>query len=113
MTEIHHGTGGSKAPHSEHLVDQRDVIGKVDPSVVLSGKRLRAGAGWVESGRLRLRRRVITETRTVEVVVRPEELNIETRDLAPGAVGEFYRWHCARRAVGVRATPHVAGYGAA
>ncbi len=62
-----------------------------DLLVVLSGEQLRAGTEWVESGRLRLRRRTVTEARTVEVVVRREELIIETRDTAPGAVGESYR----------------------
>jgi uncharacterized protein (TIGR02271 family) len=50
--------------------------------VVLSGERVLVGTEWVESGRVRLRRRVITETQTIEVVVRREELIVETMDVA-------------------------------
>ena len=66
--------------------------GEID--VVLSGEQLRLGTEWAESGRVRLRRRVVAHTRTIEVVVRREELIIETQDAAPGAegaVGETYR----------------------
>lgn len=60
-----------------------------DPVVTLSGERLRVATQWVESGRVRVRRQVTSETRTVEVTVRREELLVETQaaavtDAAPG-----------------------------
>ena len=60
-------------------------------SVVLSAEQLRTTTEWVQSGQVRLRRRIVSETRTIEVVVRREELTIETVDVTPGAVGESYR----------------------
>lgn len=60
--------------------------------VTLAAERLRTGTEWVESGRVRLRRRIVSETRTIEVVVRREELIIETHGVIPGpSVGESYR----------------------
>jgi stress response protein YsnF len=55
------------------------TTGVPDP-VVLSAERAEVGIEWVVSGRARLRRRIVTETRSIEVVVRREELVIETEN---------------------------------
>ena len=78
--------------HNDLLNEGPRSSGEVD--VVLSGEQLRTETEWVESGRIRLRRRIVAHTRTIEVVVRREELIIETQDVAPGAegtMGETYR----------------------
>lgn len=49
--------------------------------VVLSAEHLTAGTEWTVSGAVRFRRRVATYTRSVEVTVRREELQVEVRDL--------------------------------
>jgi stress response protein YsnF len=48
------------------------------PAVTLSHEQLRVGAHWVVAGHVRLRRRIVSETRTVEVTVRREEMVVET-----------------------------------
>ena len=48
------------------------------PSIAVFAERLDVGTEWTETGRVRLHRRVVTETRTVEVTVRREELVIDT-----------------------------------
>jgi stress response protein YsnF len=53
--------------------------GASDP-VVLTAEQADVGIEWVVSGRARLRRRIVSETRSIEVVVRREELVIETVD---------------------------------
>ena len=52
--------------------------------VTVSEERLLVSTQWVETGRVRVRRRVTSETRSVQVTVRREELLIET-DAEPGA----------------------------
>ena len=59
-------------------------------SVSLSAEQLVAATEWVESGHVRLRRRIVSETRTIEVVVRREELVVDVRDAAFAQVGESY-----------------------
>ncbi len=56
------------------------------PAVTLSAEQLAVGTEWVVSGRLRLRRRIVTERRTVEIEVRREviELQGETVDFHEG-----------------------------
>ncbi|WP_375484369.1 DUF2382 domain-containing protein [uncultured Jatrophihabitans sp.] len=71
------------------MTDPRDS--ESDPSVLLSAEQLLTTTKWVESGHVRVRRRVVSEMRTIDVEVRREELVIEVRDAAPGTVGESYR----------------------
>lgn len=59
-------------------------------TVTLSAEQLLTATEWVESGHVRFRRRIVTETRTVDVEVRREELIIEVRGAVPGPVGESY-----------------------
>lgn len=59
-------------------------------SVTLSAEQLVTATEWIESGQVRLRRRVVSESRMVEVVVRREELIVEVRNAAVGQVGESY-----------------------
>ncbi|WP_375504287.1 DUF2382 domain-containing protein [uncultured Jatrophihabitans sp.] len=59
--------------------------------MVISKEQLVANGAWVESGHVRLRRRVVSETRTVDVVVRREELVVETLDVEPVGPGQRYR----------------------
>lgn len=47
------------------------------PATTLSREVVNIDTEWAESGHLRFRRRIVTETRTVEVTVRREELEIE------------------------------------
>lgn len=44
----------------------------------LPRERVRVGAEWVAAGRVRISRRVVSETRMVQVTLRREELVIET-----------------------------------
>ena len=46
--------------------------------VTLSREQLRVDTEWVVAGHVRLRRRVVSETRMIEVTVRREELVVET-----------------------------------
>ena len=48
-----------------------------DTAMTLSAERLITGTQWVPTGRLVIRRRIVTETRTVEVTLRREELVVE------------------------------------
>jgi uncharacterized protein (TIGR02271 family) len=59
-------------PHDSAPADQ------AVPEVTLSREQLRAGAEWVVAGHVGLSRRIVTETRMVEVTVRREELSVET-----------------------------------
>lgn len=54
-------------------------------AVTVSEERLRVSTQWVQSGRVRLRRQVVTETRSVEVTLRREELVAEVVDAAGAA----------------------------
>jgi uncharacterized protein (TIGR02271 family) len=54
--------------------------------MTLRQEQLRVGAEWVASARVRVRRRVVSETRTVQITLRREELVIET-DTAVAADG--------------------------
>lgn len=63
------------------------------PEVVVHAERLRAGTEVVRTGRVRVRRRLVTEERTVTVPVTREEVDISYEDLSadggtpvPGAV---------------------------
>ena len=49
-----------------------------DSSIVLHQEQLQVRTQWVTAGRVRLSRRIITETRTVELTVRREVLVVET-----------------------------------
>jgi uncharacterized protein (TIGR02271 family) len=48
------------------------------PAVKLSQEQLHVDTEWVVAGHVRLRRRVISETRMIEVTVRREDLVVET-----------------------------------
>lgn len=48
-----------------------------DASMTLSAERIRTSTEWVETRRVVLRRRIVTETRTVEVTLRREELVVD------------------------------------
>lgn len=91
MTGTHDARTVAGAPQNDPATSRHGATAGDDPSVVLSGEQLRTGAEWVVAGRVRLRRRVVSQTRTIEVEVRREELIIETHNVAPGAVGESYR----------------------
>jgi uncharacterized protein (TIGR02271 family) len=52
-----------------------------DVSTTLSQEVLHVGTEWAEAGQIRLRRRIVTETRTVEVSVRREELVVDVLDV--------------------------------
>ena len=61
--------------------DYRDPNNPYDPTgqsaeMTLSKEVLRLGTEWTVSGSIRLRRRIVTETRTVQVTLRREELEI-------------------------------------
>lgn len=61
---------------------ERDQAG----SVVRSEEELRVGKERVQTGRVRLRKHVVTEEKTVTVPVQREEYQIETEPLQPGDV---------------------------
>jgi uncharacterized protein (TIGR02271 family) len=63
--------------HSTDSTDGTDLTGAELPATTLSREVVNIDTEWAESGRLRFRRRIVTETRTVEVTVRREELEIE------------------------------------
>ncbi len=50
--------------------------------MVVSRERLSVGTDWAETGRLGLRRRVVSETRTIQVTVHREELVVDGDDVA-------------------------------
>jgi uncharacterized protein (TIGR02271 family) len=52
-----------------------------DAATTLSQEVLHVGTEWAEAGQIRLRRRIVTETRTVEVSVRREELVVDVLDV--------------------------------
>jgi uncharacterized protein (TIGR02271 family) len=52
--------------------------GHPDVVMTLRQEQLRVGAEWVAAGRVRVRRRVVSETRTVQVTLRREELVLDT-----------------------------------
>lgn len=54
-----------------------------DASMTLSAERIRTSTQWVQTGRVVLRRRIVTETRTVEVTLRREELVVD--ELSPSS----------------------------
>lgn len=54
-----------------------DGSGAELPATTLSREVVNIDTEWAESGRVRFRRRIVTETRTLEVTVRREELEIE------------------------------------
>jgi len=51
------------------------------PEVTVAAERLSVGTEWSVSGKLRLRRRIVTENRTIEVSVRREILELAGDDL--------------------------------
>jgi uncharacterized protein (TIGR02271 family) len=55
------------------------------PEVVVHAERLRTGTEVVRTGHVRVRRRLVTEERTVSVPVRREEVDIAAEDLPPEA----------------------------
>ena len=50
--------------------------------MTLAREVLHVRTEWVAAGRVRLRRRIVTETRTLQVAVRREELVVEVKDVA-------------------------------
>lgn len=52
-----------------------------DAATTLSHEVLHVDTEWAEAGQIRLRRRIVTETRTVEVSVRREELVVDVLDV--------------------------------
>lgn len=52
-----------------------------EAATTLAQEVLHVGTEWAEAGQIRLRRRIVTETRTVEVSVRREELEIDVLDV--------------------------------
>lgn len=83
------------------------------PEVVRSEERLRVGTVRVPVGRVRLTRRVVTETRLVEVQLRREELHVEHlpatgREPVPAAGRDDLVLVLSREVpvVGVRAEPY-------
>lgn len=52
-----------------------------EAATTLSHEVLQVGTEWAEAGQIRLRRRIVTETRTVEVSVRREELVVDVLDV--------------------------------
>jgi uncharacterized protein (TIGR02271 family) len=58
----------------------------VGPAVTLSQEQVRVDTEWAVAGHVRLHRRVVSETRLIEVTVRREELVVET-DAAVSAAG--------------------------
>ena len=63
-----------------------DDAGADDTAMVVSEEQWRVGTEWVVSGRVRLRRRIVTEYRTVEVAVRREIVEVagDTVDFRDG-----------------------------
>lgn len=57
------------------------VTNSGEAATTLSQEVLHVGTEWAEAGQIRLRRRIVTETRTVEVSVRREELEIDVLDV--------------------------------
>ena len=88
-------TAGTAAPTpTPTVVDRLDGAGAGPAEVVLSAERLTASTEWTVTGAVRFRRRITSSTRTVEVTVRREELDIEVRDVTDRAgawVGTEYR----------------------
>ena len=70
------------ATHSQAATDEHS-----GPAVTVSEERLRVSTQWVQSGRVRLRRQVVSETRTIEVTVRREELVVEAFDTGAADTG--------------------------
>lgn len=64
-----------------HPADPAALSSGVEQQLTLSQEIVTVGTEWTESGRIRLRRRIITETRTFEVTVRREELVIDTHNV--------------------------------
>lgn len=56
------------------------------PAVVRHEERMRIGTEVVRTGRLRVRRRVVTEERTITVPVVREEIEIDYDEVPPGAL---------------------------
>jgi stress response protein YsnF len=50
-------------------------------AMTISEEVLHVSTEWAEAGRVRLRRRIVTEARTVQVTLRREELQIEVEDV--------------------------------
>ena len=66
----------------------------VDPpagpaSVLVSAEQLNVDTEWVAAGRLRVRRRIVTETRTIEVRVRREVFEVDTSHAVVDAAGRI------------------------
>lgn len=67
-------------------VDRDRVDVDRDDSVVRHEEELRVGKECVETGRVRLRKHVVTEQKTVTVPVQREEVRLESEPLQPGDV---------------------------
>lgn len=84
-TATHHAdTDGSPTPRRSALVDSARAAlpdRAPDAEVILSAEHLTATKEWTVSGAVRFRRRIVTSTRTVEVTVRREELEVQVRDV--------------------------------
>jgi uncharacterized protein (TIGR02271 family) len=68
------------------LADQRPKHG-ADQAMIRSEERLDVGTEQVETGRVRLRKYVVTENVTSTVPVRHEEVRLEREPIAPGEAG--------------------------
>ena len=88
------GASGVVAPVPAEVIARLDGTAKGAAEVVLSAEKLTAGTEWTVTGAVRFRRRIATYTRTVEVTVRREELQVEVRDVVDRGgvwVGTDYR----------------------
>lgn len=89
-TAGHEGVAGQEGVAAADAHAAGDV--NADQKVTLHEERVNIGKEKVETGRVRLRKHVVTDTRTVEVPVEREELVVErtpaTGDAPAGTVGE-------------------------
>jgi uncharacterized protein (TIGR02271 family) len=85
-TEIGHGTGArpaSAAPGREAAA-QADFSNTPRQSMLRSEERLRASTEIVESGRVRLRKYVVTSEQKITVPIRREEVHVTREAVKPG-----------------------------
>lgn len=68
----------------DHLAALRQHYGSANTEVVRHEERLRVGVETVVSGRVRVRRRLVTERRTITVPVTREEITVEYEDVPAG-----------------------------
>lgn len=78
------GRGAMPAPRME---EGRSGYRDQHQSVLRSEERLRAGTENVETGRVRLRKHVVTSQQQITVPVRREEVHVTREPVKPGAAG--------------------------